>query len=59
MAKTTKAVREYLAAIGAEGGKKGGKATGKRKARSPEHYAKMVKARKAKRKADRETASHE
>jgi hypothetical protein len=47
-----KAVRDYLAAIGAEGGKKGGKAGGKRKARSPEHYAKMVAARKAKRASD-------
>jgi hypothetical protein len=44
-----KAVRDYMAAIGAEGGKKGGTAKGKRKARSPEHYAKMVEARKAKR----------
>jgi hypothetical protein len=43
-----KAAREYLAAIGAKGGAKGGKAKGKRKARSPEHYAKMVAARKAK-----------
>jgi general stress protein YciG len=31
-------VSEYMAAIGS----KGGKATGSRKARSPEHYAKMV-----------------
>jgi hypothetical protein len=50
--RTPKEVREYLASIGAKGGQKGGKAKGKRKARSPEHYAKMVKARKAKRKAD-------
>jgi hypothetical protein len=48
---TPKAVREYLAAIGAKGGKKGGKAGGTRKNRGPEHYAKMVSARKAKRKS--------
>ena len=46
---TTKAVSEYLAKIGAKGGQRGGKAKGKRKARSPEHYAKMVEARKQKR----------
>lgn len=46
------AVKEYLATIGS----KGGKATGQRKARSPEHYAKMVKARKAKRAASSATA---
>jgi hypothetical protein len=39
-----KSVREYLARIG----KKGGEATGDRKRRSPEHYAKMVAARKQK-----------
>jgi hypothetical protein len=44
MKRTPKEVREYLASIGS----KGGKATGKRKARSPEHYAKMVAARKRK-----------
>jgi hypothetical protein len=38
-----------MAKIGAEGGKKGGTAKGKRKARSPEHYAKMVEARRLKR----------
>jgi hypothetical protein len=43
--KPSKEAREYLASIGS----KGGQAKGKRKARSPEHYAKMVKARKAKR----------
>ena len=37
-----KSVREYLARIG----KKGGEAKGKRKARSPEHYARMVAARR-------------
>lgn len=37
-----KSVSEYLARIG----KKGGEAKGKRKARSPEHYAIMVAARK-------------
>lgn len=46
--KAPKEVREYLASIGAEGGKKGGKASGPRKRRSPEHYAKMVAARRAK-----------
>ena len=46
-------VHDYLAKIGAKGGTKGGKAKGKRKARSPEHYAKMVEARKAKRAASR------
>lgn len=45
-----KAVSAYMAKIGAEGGKKGGTAKGKRKARDPEHYRKMVEARKAKRK---------
>jgi hypothetical protein len=43
-----KAVREYLAAIGAKGGKVGGKASGPRKNRGPAHYAKMVAVRKAK-----------
>ncbi len=38
-----------MAQIGAKGGAKGGTAKGKRKARSPEHYRKMVEARKAKR----------
>jgi hypothetical protein len=47
-----KEVKAYMAQIGAEGGKKGGKAGGKRKKRPPEHYAKMVAARKAKRAAD-------
>jgi hypothetical protein len=45
MTRTPKEVREYLASIGS----KGGKAKGKRKARSPEHYRKMVEARKKKR----------
>jgi hypothetical protein len=44
-----KVVSDYMARIGAEGGKKGGAAKGKRKARSPEHYKRMVEARKAKR----------
>jgi hypothetical protein len=48
-----KEVREYLASIGS----KGGKAKGKQKARSPEHYAKMVAARKAKRALDSGTGS--
>jgi hypothetical protein len=47
--KAPKEVREYLASIGSKGGKVGGKAKGKQKARSPEHYAKMVAVRKAKR----------
>ncbi len=42
-------ISSYLAAIGRRGGKIGGKATGARKKRSPEHYQAMVKARKAKR----------
>ena len=37
-----KSVSDYMADIGS----KGGQATGKRKARPPEHYAKMVAARK-------------
>jgi hypothetical protein len=48
------AVSEYLATIGS----KGGKATGKSKARSPEHYQKMVAARKAKRASDSGDASN-
>lgn len=35
-------ISKYMATIGA----KGGKAAGARKARSPEHYRKMVEARK-------------
>ena len=50
--KAPKAVREYLASIGSKGGKVGGKASGDRKNRGPEHYAKMVAARKAKRATD-------
>ncbi len=46
-------VKEYLAAIGS----KGGKATGQRKARPPEHYAKMAAARKAKRTASSASSS--
>ncbi len=37
-------VSKYMAAIGA----KGGRAGGARKARSPEHYKRMVEARKKK-----------
>lgn len=48
MSRPPKAVSEYMAKIGAEGGKKGGAAKGKRKARPPEHYKRMVEARKAK-----------
>lgn len=48
MPKPPKAVSDYMAKIGAEGGKKGGAAKGKRKARPPEHYQKMVAARRAK-----------
>jgi hypothetical protein len=51
MSKPPKAVSEWLASIGAKGGAKGGKACGQRKTRSPEHYARMVAARKAKKKA--------
>lgn len=47
--KPPKAVSDYMAQIGAEGGKKGGTAKGKRKRRSPEHYQRMVEARRAKR----------
>jgi hypothetical protein len=43
--KPPKSVSTYMATIGA----KGGQTTGSRKARSPEHYAKMAKARKLKR----------
>jgi len=46
-----KAVSAYMAQIGSKGGAKGGTAKGKRKARSPEHYRKMVEARKAKRRS--------
>lgn len=42
--KPPKALSDYMAQIG----KKGGEAKGKRKARSPEHYAKMVAARRKK-----------
>lgn len=48
MSRLPREAKEWLAKIGSEGGKKGGKAKGKRKAREPEHYAKMVAARKAK-----------
>ena len=44
-------IKKYLAAIGAQGGAKGGLAKGKRKRRSPEHYARMVEARRLKREA--------
>jgi hypothetical protein len=44
-------ISKYLAEIGRKGGQKGGKATGPRKARSPEHYAKMVEARNKQRQA--------
>lgn len=40
-----KAVSDYMASLG----RKGGTAKGKRKARAPEHYQKMVEARRAKR----------
>lgn len=45
---TKSPVSAYLATIGARGGKIGGKATGASKKRRPEHYAAMVKARRAK-----------
>ena len=41
--------REYFQAKGREGGKKGGKATGDCKRRSPEHYRKMQEAKRLKR----------
>ena len=44
MSRPPRAVSDYMAQIG----KKGGEAKGKRKARSPEHYAKMVAARRKK-----------
>jgi len=44
MSKPPRPVSEYMASIGA----KGGRARGKRKARPAAHYAKMVKARLAK-----------
>jgi len=47
--KPPKAVSAYMAKIGSKGGAKGGTAKGKRKARSPEHYQRMVEARKTKR----------
>lgn len=50
-------VKAYLAKIGSKGGKKGGKASGDCKNRGPEHYAKMVAARKAKRTTDSGTGS--
>jgi hypothetical protein len=49
------AISDYLARIGSKGGKVGGKASGPRKARSPEQYkamaAKSAEARKAKKKS--------
>lgn len=47
-------VSEYMARIGSEGGKKGGKTKGPQKARPPEHYRKMVEARNAQRAKIRE-----
>lgn len=45
MSRPSRAVSDYMAEIGS----KGGKAKGKRKARSAEHYAAMVRAREGKR----------
>lgn len=39
-------IKKYMAEIGARGGRVGGKASGDRKKRSAEHYAKMVEARR-------------
>lgn len=44
-----KMISDYMKTIGAAGGRKGGKMTGPKKARSPEHYARMVAARQAQR----------
>jgi hypothetical protein len=49
VSRLTRAVSAYMAKIGSKGGAKGGTAKGKRKARPPEHYQRMVEARKAKR----------
>lgn len=37
-----KIISDYMAHIGSKGGMRGGKATGKAKRRSPEHYAKIA-----------------
>lgn len=47
-------VRKYMSQMGMKGGRIGGKAKGKRKARAPEHYAKMVARRNAQRALTRE-----
>jgi hypothetical protein len=49
MSALTKAQRAALAAIGA----KGGKAKGKRKARSPEHYRRLADMKRAKAKKEK------
>lgn len=45
--KPPKAVSEYMASIG----QRGGEAKGARKTRDPEHYRKMVEARRKKKRA--------
>jgi hypothetical protein len=54
MADVPKEVSRYMSEMGIKGGRIGGKASGKRKARSPEHYRKMVEARNGQRKRARE-----
>lgn len=49
--KPSKDTREYLAEIG----RKGGKTTGPQKARPPEHYAEMVRKRRAPRRDSSDT----
>jgi len=49
-------VSEYMRKIGSLGGKKGGKISGPQKARSPDHYRKMVDARNAQRAAKKAIA---
>lgn len=57
MSHPPKAVSAYMAEIGAKGGAKGGKSSGPRKARSAEHYAKMVEARRRKQKAGKNSVT--
>jgi hypothetical protein len=47
-------VRKYMSQMGMKGGRIGGKAKGKRKARSADHYAKMVARRNEQRARTRE-----
>jgi hypothetical protein len=55
-------ISEYMRKIGSAGGRKGGAAKGPQKARSPDHYRKMVDARNAQRaqvRAERERQESE